>query len=91
MLPTHKVYLRAFKMQNVPKRWEKSITLFFTVYMEGKGHVWGADEDFAVSAPFLSVPGCRLSVSAPFGARLVFLKSFTKFNPIICKKKTLNK
>ena len=26
----------------------------------GKGHVWGGDEDFAVGAPFLSVPDCRL-------------------------------
>ena len=50
----------------------------------GKGHDWGANEDFEVGAPFLSVPGCRLGVSAPFGARLVFLKSFTilRFNLI---------
>ena len=56
----------------------------YSVQVWGKGHVWDADEDFAVGAPFLSVPGCRLWVSAPFGARLVFLKSFTvlRFNSI---------
>ena len=33
---------------------------FYSVQVLGKGHVWDADEDFAVGAPFLSVPSCRL-------------------------------